>query len=61
MLFRSPVTPVVFIAFATWLVGNTILEAPRDAAVGAGLILLGLPGYFYWKRSVSRQPARLLC
>ncbi len=48
-----PVTPIVFIAFATWLVGNTILEAPRDAGIGAGLILLGLPGYFYWKRRQS--------
>jgi hypothetical protein len=39
---------LVFIAFAAWLVGNTIAEAPREAAVGAGLILLGLPGYWYW-------------
>ena len=45
-----PVTPVVFIAFATWLVANTIVAAPRDAAVGAGIVLAGLPGYFYWKR-----------
>jgi amino acid transporter len=45
-----PVTPLVFIAFALWLVWNTILESPREAAVGAGLILLGLPGYWYWKR-----------
>jgi amino acid transporter len=45
-----PVTPLVFIAFALWLVGNTIAESPRESAVGAGLILLGLPGYWYWKR-----------
>jgi APA family basic amino acid/polyamine antiporter len=51
-----PVTPVVFIAFALWLVGNTIVETPRDSAVGAGLILVGLPGYFYWRR--NRLPHR---
>jgi APA family basic amino acid/polyamine antiporter len=45
-----PVTPLVFIAFALWLVGNTIAESPRESAVGAGLILLGLPGYWYWTR-----------
>jgi len=45
-----PITPIVFIAFAIWLVYNTIVETPRDSAIGAGLILLGLPGYFYWKR-----------
>jgi len=44
-----PVTPVVFIAFAIWLVYNTIVETPQDSAIGAGLILLGLPGYWYWK------------
>jgi hypothetical protein len=30
-----PVTPLVFIGFAACLVGNTIVEAPRDAAIGA--------------------------
>src|SRR5213596_443227 len=45
-----PVTPIVFIAFAAWLVYNTIVETPRDSAIGAGLILLGLPGYWYWKK-----------
>ena len=43
-------------AFAVWLVVNTIREDPIDSAVGAGLILVGLPLYFYFKRSaVSRQ------
>ena len=45
-----PVTPIVFIAFAIWLVYNTIVETPRDSAIGAGLILMGLPGYWYWKK-----------
>ena len=40
-----PVTPLAFIGFSAWLVGNTIAEAPRDAAIGAGIILAGLPGY----------------
>jgi amino acid transporter len=46
-----PVTPIVFIAFAVWLVYNTIVETPKDSAIGAGLILLGLPGYYYWRRA----------
>lgn len=45
-----PVTPVVFILFAMYLVGNTIVESPRDAAVGTGLLLLGLPFYWYFLR-----------
>jgi len=46
-----PVTPIVFIAFAIWLVYNTIVETPKDSAIGAGIILLGLPGYYYWRRA----------
>lgn len=44
-----PVTPIVFIAFATWLVGRTIVDQPANAAVGAALILAGLPLYWLWR------------
>jgi basic amino acid/polyamine antiporter, APA family len=49
-----PVTPIVFIGFAIWLVFNTVKETPTESAVGAGLILLGLPGYWYWGGRKSR-------
>jgi APA family basic amino acid/polyamine antiporter len=45
-----PVAPAVFILFAVWLMVNVIIEAPRDAAIGAGIVALGLPFYFYWQR-----------
>jgi APA family basic amino acid/polyamine antiporter len=51
-----PGTPLVFIAFSGYLIGNTILAAPRDAAIGIGLLLLGLPVYWYCKVRY-RQPA----
>ncbi|HYX81239.1 MAG TPA: amino acid permease, partial [Gemmatimonadales bacterium] len=37
-----PWTPIVFIVCAALLVGNTIWKKPRESAVGAGLIALGL-------------------
>ncbi|MEE8062036.1 MAG: amino acid permease [Gemmatimonadales bacterium] len=45
-----PVTPILFILFAAWLVGNTISAAPRDALVGLGMIALGVPVFWYWKK-----------
>jgi APA family basic amino acid/polyamine antiporter len=42
-----PVTPVVFIVFSAWLIGTSIVAAPADSAIGAGLLLLGLPVYWY--------------
>ncbi len=46
-----PYIPIIFILFAVFLTFNTILEAPRDSVVGAGIILAGLPLYFYWKKT----------
>ena len=45
-----PVTPLLFIGFSVWLVANTIREDPIDSAVAAGLILVGLPVYWYFRQ-----------
>lgn len=52
--YKTPVypwIPIIFILFAIFLTINTIMEAPRDAAIGAGIILIGLPMYYYWKKN----------
>ena len=52
--YKTPVypwIPIIFILFAIFLTINTIIEAPRDAAIGAGIILAGLPMYYYWKKN----------
>jgi len=46
-----PVTPALFVAAAAALVANTIVSQPARAAVGIGVALLGIPVYFFWKRS----------
>ncbi|MBI3666561.1 MAG: amino acid permease [Acidobacteria bacterium] len=45
-----PAAPVVFILFAVWLVVSTVIHDPRDAGIGAGIMLTGLPAYYYWSR-----------
>ncbi len=51
-----PVTPIVFILFAVYLVINTIREQPLDSARGAGLLGLGLVFYYGlgWHRRDGR-------
>jgi len=52
--YRTPAypwIPIIFIFFAIFLTINTIMEAPRDAAIGSGVILAGLPLYYYWKKN----------
>jgi APA family basic amino acid/polyamine antiporter len=45
-----PVTPVLFIVFAIYLVVDSFVQTPRDSAIGMGIVLLGVPAYYYWKR-----------
>ena len=44
-----PLTTVLFVASAAFIVGNTLLTQPKEAAVGTGIVLLGLPAYFFWR------------
>ena len=43
-----PVVPALFIIFCIFLVGNTIIARPREAAIGLSLIALGIPFYFWF-------------
>lgn len=45
-----PAVPVLFVIVALVLVLSTLIDSPQDSLKGIGLILLGLPFYFYWKR-----------
>jgi APA family basic amino acid/polyamine antiporter len=49
-----PFTPVVFILFGIALAASTIIESPRDAAIGCAMILSGIPAYWWWSRSRSQ-------
>lgn len=47
-----PFTPLVFIVFSGYLIWNTFREQPVDAAIGTGLLLIGLVFYYTlgWNR-----------
>ena len=45
--FGYPIVPVVYLLVAGWLLINTIMTAPTQSFIGIGLILLGLPVYYY--------------
>jgi len=57
-----PVTPLLFVMAATFLVGNALYSAVKDPhaftylLAASVLLLLGLPGYFFWSRQQPRQP-----
>jgi APA family basic amino acid/polyamine antiporter len=59
-----PVTPILFVLAALALVGNAIYAAIKDPheftylLAALGLMLLGLPGYFFWSRQQVRDSAK---
>jgi basic amino acid/polyamine antiporter, APA family len=48
-----PVVPALFILSSILLVGNTLLERPRESLLGLGLVALGVPAYLYWRRRTA--------
>lgn len=46
-----PLTPALFVLAAAAIVGNTMISQPGQSAIGIGVVLLGAPAYFLWKRS----------
>jgi APA family basic amino acid/polyamine antiporter len=50
-----PFVPVLFIIGAAILLTTTAFQKPWESLKGIGLIVLGLPFYFYWKKQISRK------
>lgn len=45
-----PFVPVLFVIVAFCVVLSTLIDSPRESFLGLGLIALGLPFYFHWRR-----------
>jgi APA family basic amino acid/polyamine antiporter len=48
-----PWVPLVFVLSSAGLVLNTLVEKPRESALGLGLLLLGIPAYLWWRRRAA--------
>ncbi len=45
-----PWVPGLFVLAAGYVVASVVVANPRNAAIGSGLLLLGVPVYFSWRR-----------
>jgi APA family basic amino acid/polyamine antiporter len=45
-----PWTPLLFVLAAALLVLNAALSGDRHALIGLGIVVVGLPAYFVWRR-----------
>ena len=46
-----PVLPAIFVIIGVLLLINTIITSPKSTAIGLGLILLGVPFFFWFKKT----------
>ena len=53
-----PWLPAIYVLVGVAWTLNTIITRPTEALWGAGIVLAGVPGYLYWKRS-SRAEMRI--
>jgi len=49
-----PVVPLAFSGAALAIVANTLTRSPRESLLGLGLVLVGIPAYFAWRRLRGR-------
>lgn len=52
-----PVTPLLFVASAALLVGNTVVAQPERAAAGILVMLVGTPAFYLWRARSLRAAA----
>ena len=52
-----PWLPAIYVVLGTMWTLNTIIERPKQALAGTIIVLLGVPGYLYWKRANRKAAA----
>jgi hypothetical protein len=56
----DPVTPALFVLAASGIVASVIRVSPVQSMIGAGLMVAGVPAFYYWTASAkatARQAA----
>jgi basic amino acid/polyamine antiporter, APA family len=52
-----PITPLIFILAAVYVVSGSVLSNPANALKGTGLMALGVPVFFYWRKKQRLNPS----
>jgi APA family basic amino acid/polyamine antiporter len=51
-----PIVPAIFVATSALLSLNTVRQQPRETLAGLGILLLGVPVYFWMRATHRKQP-----
>ena len=53
-----PVVPIAFSVAALTIVGNALVRSPAESGIGLALVLVGVPIFLIWKRTVKEATNR---
>ncbi|HEY6807966.1 MAG TPA: amino acid permease, partial [Gemmatimonadales bacterium] len=53
-----PLVPALFVLAAVYVVASSVAQNPGNAAVGTGLLLAGVPVFYYWKKRQGNAMTR---
>jgi APA family basic amino acid/polyamine antiporter len=51
-----PLTTLVFVGGSWLVVANTVYRFPANALAGLGLLVIGVPVYYVWRRRSGVRP-----
>jgi APA family basic amino acid/polyamine antiporter len=54
-----PYTPLLYILFAGAWALNSVVTRPKETLIGIGIVFLGAPFYFFWRRQMRKQVSPL--
>ena len=49
-----PVMPLLFIVALSGLLINTLVNKPVESIAGLGIVVIGIPVYYYWRRKYKK-------
>jgi len=49
-----PVVPLLFIITLSGLLINTLVNKPVESIAGLGIVVIGVPVYYYWRRKYKK-------
>jgi len=55
-----PFLPFLYLLFGTVFTLNTLIGKPYESFIGLGIIALGLPGYWFWKKELGGVSKKVL-
>ena len=61
--FRTPgypLTPILFVLSAAAIVINTMITQPQNVIYALGVMVLGVPAYYMWRRRLAKAPDNAL-